>query len=58
MPRIPSDPRPSQIVEWLAEAGARAEGDGLTLMIEPEPICWCDSGRATASLIALTGSAP
>ena len=26
-------------------------------MIEPEPICWCDSGRATASLIARTGSA-
>lgn len=55
-PDFPSDPPPAQIIEWLEEAGARAEGDGLTLMIEPEPICWCDSGRATASLIALTGS--
>jgi sugar phosphate isomerase/epimerase len=46
---------PAQIVEWLAEAGERAANDGLTLMIEPEPICWCDSGRATAALIAAAG---
>ena len=26
-------------------------------MIEPEPICWCDSGRATAALIGAAGSA-
>ena len=26
-------------------------------MIEPEPICWCDSGRATASLIARANTA-
>jgi sugar phosphate isomerase/epimerase len=43
------------VAEWLAEAGERAHGDGLTLMIEPEPICWCDSGRATARLIAQAG---
>ena len=47
---------PAQIVEWLAEAGERAANDGLTLMIEPEPICWCDSGRATAALIAAAGA--
>jgi len=46
---------PAEIVEWLAEAGERAARDGLTLMIEPEPICWCDSGRATAALIRRAG---
>ena len=45
------------MVEWLAEAGERARADGLILMIEPEPICWCDSGRATAALIARASSA-
>jgi sugar phosphate isomerase/epimerase len=46
-----ADP-PLEVVEWLAQAGERAHADGLILMIEPEPICWCDSGRATAALIA------
>ena len=40
---------------WPRPANGRAR-DGLTLMIEPEPICWCDSGRATAALIARAGS--
>jgi len=53
---IPSDPAPAQIIEWLEEAAARAEGEGLLLMIEPHPICWGDSGRAAADLIARTGS--
>ena len=56
-PEFPSANPPVEVVEWLAEAGERARADGLTLMIEPEPICWCDSGRATASLIARAGSA-
>jgi len=51
-PEFSSANPPREVVEWLAEAGERAHVDGLTLMIEPEPICWCDSGRATASLIA------
>ena len=51
-PEFSSANPPVEIVEWLAEAGERARADGLILMIEPEPICWCDSGRATASLIA------
>jgi sugar phosphate isomerase/epimerase len=42
---------PAQVREWLREAGERAAADGLVLMIEPEPICWCDTGRATAALI-------
>jgi sugar phosphate isomerase/epimerase len=48
---------PDEVAEWLGEAGERARADGLTLMIEPEPICWCDSGRATAALLARAGSA-
>ena len=54
-PEFSSANPPGEVVEWLAEAGERARADGLTLMIEPEPICWCDSGRATAALIAAGG---
>ena len=50
-----ADP-PQRVVEWLAEAGERATADGLLLMIEPEPICWCDSGRATLGLIRRAGA--
>jgi sugar phosphate isomerase/epimerase len=46
-----ADP-PSHIADWLAEAGERAAADGLTLMIEPEPICYCDTASTTAALIA------
>jgi sugar phosphate isomerase/epimerase len=56
-PEFSSANPPGEVAEWLAEAGERARGDGLTLMIEPEPICWCDSGRATAGLIARAGGA-
>lgn len=47
---------PAEVVEWLAEAGERAGRDGLYLMIEPEPICWAETGRSTAALIRRTGS--
>jgi sugar phosphate isomerase/epimerase len=47
---------PTEIVECLAEAGERAVRDGLTLIIEPEPICRADSGRATAALIRRAGA--
>ena len=56
-PEFSSAHPPGEVVEWLGEAGERARADGLTLMIEPEPICWCDSGRATARLIARAGTA-
>jgi L-ribulose-5-phosphate 3-epimerase len=55
-PEFSSANPPGEVVDWLAEAGERARADGVTLMIEPEPICWCDSGRATARLIARAGS--
>ena len=41
---------PRQVVDWFAEAGARAAADGLTLMVEPEPICWIDTSTAAAQL--------
>lgn len=50
-PDFPSADPPAHVRDWLAEAGGRARADGLILMIEPEPICWCDTGRATAALI-------
>jgi sugar phosphate isomerase/epimerase len=43
---------PPHIADWLAEAGERAAADGVTLMIEPEPICYCDTASTTAALIA------
>ena len=48
---------PSQIVDWMAAADERAGADGLVLMIEPEPICWCDTARRTAVLIERSGAA-
>jgi len=57
-PGFSSDNPPAQVIEWLAEAGERATADGLLLMVEPEPICWCDSGRATAELIRRAASKP
>ncbi len=53
---ISSDHPPPAIARWLAAAGARAESDGLTLMIEPEPVCWADSGPATAALLQAANS--
>jgi sugar phosphate isomerase/epimerase len=52
---IRSDSPPAEIVDWLAAAGDRAAADGLELMIEPEPICWADTGRAAAALIRRAG---
>jgi sugar phosphate isomerase/epimerase len=52
---IPSDNPPPNIIDWLEAAGERAAADGLELMIEPEPICWADTGRAAAKLIRRAG---
>jgi len=49
---LPKQPVPGQVVDWLARAGDQAAADGLVLMIEPEPICWADTARITAELIA------
>ena len=50
-PEFSNDNPPPEIADWLAEAAGRAARDGLLLIIEPEPICWCDTGHATAALI-------
>jgi sugar phosphate isomerase/epimerase len=50
-PEFSSANPPAEVRGWLAEAAGRAAADGLVLMIEPEPICWCDTGRATVELI-------
>jgi L-ribulose-5-phosphate 3-epimerase len=47
---------PTEIIDWLAEAGDRAGRDSLVLLIEPEPICWAEDARSTAALIRRTGS--
>lgn len=52
---LPNADVPGQVVEWFARAGERAAADGLLLMIEPEPICWADTARATAAIIEKTG---
>jgi len=51
-----ADP-PEHIIEWLSEAAATASASNIKLLIEPEPICWADSGAATAHLIRRVGSA-
>ncbi len=49
--QFPSANPPAEIRAWLEEAAERAKADGMNLMIEPEPICWCDSGRATVAVL-------
>jgi sugar phosphate isomerase/epimerase len=49
--QVSSENPPAQVREWMEEAAGIAAADGLTLMVEQEPICWCDTGRATESLI-------
>ncbi len=47
---------PQQVIDWLAQAGERASLDGLTLMIEPEPICWADTAATTVDMIRRSGA--
>jgi len=48
---IPRAAVPSQVLDWLAQAGEQALTDGMALLIEPEPICWADTATVTAELI-------
>lgn len=54
---IPSDNPPNWVVDSLTEAATKAEEAGLRLLIEPEPVCWADTGEATVNLIRSTKSA-
>jgi sugar phosphate isomerase/epimerase len=40
-----------ECAEWLAEAAAAAGEYGLRLLLEPEPICWADTGAHAAEMI-------
>ncbi len=51
-----SQAAPGQLLEWMTRASEQAERDGLLLMIEPEPICWCDTARRTAAWIEQSGA--
>ncbi len=42
---------PMWVIESLAEAAEKAEAENLQLFIEPEPVCYADSGAATAKII-------
>ena len=55
---LPPQPVPARVIDWLAQAAARAASDGLTLMIEPEPICWVDTASTAAATIGGAGPWP
>ncbi|MFN0122762.1 MAG: sugar phosphate isomerase/epimerase family protein [Blastocatellia bacterium] len=48
---ITSDDPPAWVIESLAEAAAAARAVNLRLLIEPEPVCYADTGHAAAALI-------
>lgn len=48
---IPSDDPPGWVIACLAEAAEKAAGENLKLLIEPEPVCWADTGAATVNLV-------
>jgi sugar phosphate isomerase/epimerase len=53
---LASAPVPQQVIDWLSKAGERAAGDGLMLMMEPEPICWADTSTVAANMIERSGA--
>lgn len=53
---IASDNPPNWVIDSLTEAATKAEQAGLRLLIEPEPVCWADTGAATVNLIQAANS--
>jgi sugar phosphate isomerase/epimerase len=53
---LSSDHPPRWVIDALAEAAERAAQANFKLLIEAEPVCWADTGKATAALIAATGA--
>jgi sugar phosphate isomerase/epimerase len=47
----PNEHTPTYIFEWFAEVAEAAEKAEITLMIEPEPVCWMDTDAKLAELI-------
>jgi sugar phosphate isomerase/epimerase len=48
---LPRGNPPSWVLEAFTEAAAAASRVNLRLLVEPEPVCWADTGAATASLL-------
>ncbi|MHC5036469.1 MAG: sugar phosphate isomerase/epimerase family protein [Planctomycetota bacterium] len=44
-----------KVIRHLSEAGRRAAEHGMTLLVENEPGCWCDSGSRTAAVLKEVG---
>ena len=53
---IPGDNPPHWVLDALSEAAAQAEAANLKLYIEPEPVCYAESGAAAAKLIRTVNS--
>jgi sugar phosphate isomerase/epimerase len=45
-----------EVAAMLREAAGLAGAQGMTLLVENEPGCWCDSGSNTARMIESAGS--
>ena len=53
---ISSTNPPQWVIDCMTEAAERAAAENLRLLIEPEPVCWADSGAATVNLIRQANS--
>jgi L-ribulose-5-phosphate 3-epimerase len=53
---VPGGTPPNWVLEALAQAAEQASAANLKLLIEPEPVCWADSGKAAAALIRAVNS--
>lgn len=42
---------PQEVVGWMREASERAQQANVQMLLEPEPICWADTGIRAAELI-------
>lgn len=47
---------PEWVIESLAFAAERAARENLKLLIEPEPVCWADTGAATVQMLQQVNS--
>lgn len=52
----PSEAYPQRVVDLMGRAAERAKEEGVTLLLENEPICWADGGEITAEIVSKVGS--
>lgn len=50
----PNRETPEYVFDWFAEASEIAATENLSLLIEPEPICWADTGTTAIEIIERT----